>query len=522
MPAPGSMGEAYLYVNSPDFKGQWDLPPISNIEVSFYTNLSELPTVVMGFRNNFIMDLGNTQKISLTMKRTNPRSYNENSSSPDDWSNGKWYRELEKIMDYWQNFGKSSSNKSTGGFLFHYTPSDTSLYPVMDKNVFLNGSLSIQYATQYIVVQMNLTVARMEGGDAGTGNYVTVVMDSGISGHEESYTTAAGVQTQYPYPPNDWTTINPGYLCVGWASSPGQSIVEFEPGTPVVWEMQNEPYTLYAVWRGPRAIRVFDTPGTTTFNVSSLGLFNITDMEYYIVGGGGGAGGCGSRGTISSLVGIAGGGGGSGGYAHDVVECSETRSYSITVGAGGSMGANQTSSLNPGDGTAGGDGGYTRLTEVGGSLDVNARGGSGGAGGPSTSPSNAYARGGSQVYAGGDVRYGEWGEDGDAPTSNYDNRGRGWNQSRAFDASASGLYANGAGAGGGACDLNFQANINGQSYDYVSKGGDAGGYWYKSSDGSSGWTEASNPTYGGGGASVGRNTMGATAGANGIVILIFY
>ena len=522
MPAPGDMGSAYLVVRSPSYSGTWNLPTISNIETAYYANLSELPTIIMGFRNNFIIDLGTTEKISLTMKRVNPRSYNDNSSNPDNWSNGKWYRELEEIMDFWQNFGRSSTNRRTGGFLFHYTPSDTSLYPVIDKNVFLNGSLSVQYSTEYMVVQMNLTVARMEGGDAGTGNFVTIILHPGVSDVDDyEYTTAAGVASEYPGVPVSWGDINPGYVCTGWASSSGQTQVEFRPGDSVIWQMQDEPYELWAVWTGPKDIYVMASAGTASLRVSSLRDGpNISSMQYYVVGAGGGAGGCGYRGAISAAYNNAGGGGGAGGCETNMIEVSPDCIISITVGAGGNHGGNAGTWVS-GNGDSGGSGGASSIVASDGTFNITARGGDGGSGGTHGSTSNPQiTRGGQQVYAGGNTQYGTWGGDGKTGPDNPDGYGRGWGPEQALEANQN--YTSGHGAGGGGSNLNFHATINGTPYSYQSRGGDAGGFWYAGMGQGSGWTNPTNPIYGGGGASVGGPNISSTDGADGIVILIFY
>ena len=521
MPAPGSMGEAYLTINAPEenIHETIHLPPLTSIEVAHYTSLTELPTVIMGFRNNFIMDLGNTQKISLTMKRINPDPYNDNGDM-EEWSNGKWYRFLESAMDYWQNFGRSSSNLRTGGFHLTFIPSDTSLAPMIDKNVFLNGSLSLQYSTTYIVVQMNLTVARMEGGDAQSGNMVTIRLHSGFGDTYTAY-AAADMTTDVPGIPPDWDDVNPGYVCTGWSFNPSASTLDLRLGGQTVWEMREEPYDLYAYWVGPKFVYVRTTAGSETITVpGTIGSSTeVSSMQVYLVGGGGGAGGSGFRGMVSAVYQNPGGGGGAGEVYFDMLETASGRQYTVTVGSGGSAGANHSQWVS-GDGDPGGDGGRTTL--IGNGLNIVARGGEGGDGGThgsTGSPRTTY--GGIQYFYGGNTRYGSWGGDGESGSTGAGTGqgGEGWDQEKAIDARIE--YVQGHGAGGGASGLDINFSVNGHSYEYQSKGGNGGGYWYNNSTGEGGTTAPTSPEYGGGGAS-GLYNDGSTAGADGLVVIIYY
>lgn len=511
MPAPGSMGTAYIRVENPERSETLYLPPITSVETSYYASLSELPTIVMGYRNNFIIDLGTVQKISLTMKRVNPFPYNDSSTDPEDWSNGQWYRHLEELLDYWQTLGFRMVNgdkKRTGGFLFHFSPNDTSLHPVIDKNVFLNGALNLQYGRTYMVVQMNLTVARMEGGTAGTGNYVTVILHPNIPGgtaEDYTYTTAANSQTEIPNAPPSWE--HDGFVCTGWATSASGSRV-YEPGDPIVWEMRDEPYELWAIWTGPTHYVLYQSATSGALIMPKTGIIQV-----YVIGAGGGAGGSGVRpSAVSGMYQNPGGAGGGGGCEVRQVSVVAGDTYYFTVGAGGKHG-NHRSGLTAGDGSAGLKGGDSTFT--GPDVDLLARGGDGGDGGAQGSTSNIQTTyGGQEVYAGGNTRYGENGGDGESSEDNWVHRGMGWKT-----ASADVNVMVNTGAGGGASDfyIRHMSFSDGTSIDNLySKGGDGGGV-----DSSYNVVNPTQALIGGGGGSVGvRGTPGD--GADGALLVIYF
>lgn len=516
---PGSMGSATLDIRVPA-KGTdvtFTLPVITNIEVSHYASLSELPTIVMGYKNNFIIDLGTTMKISLTMTRINPASYNDSqNSNPDLWSNGKWYRELEEALDYWQNFGRNSRNEQSGGFVFNYQPSDTSLYPSISRNVFLNGSLSLQYSTTYMVVQMNLTVARMNGTSGGTGRYVTVILhpNGAKYGDEPAedyvYEVEADTPTYMPNVPADWT--NPGYTCMGWSTS-NDNTVDYAQGAEITFNYTTSPYEFWAVWQGAidwwmwgRHATDYEGDIIIPDTVSVNGQ-HIQTVQYYIVGGGGGGGG--PERTTGVVARRPGAGGGSGetkvnswsGMAPgDVIH--------YIVGKGGAHGSRPGVGIGYEGGGDGEDGGATSISCSAKFLSDSAGGGEGGEG---TSNGSSMSRGGSRYYAGGNTYSGGDGEDGQYGAPNIaDNAGKGEPNNGASTATR------GGGAGGGAASFRYQFPVGNVTYPegggfYESKGGNA------DEDNNEG-----RPAIGGGGGTRDWASGNADDGADGIIVLLFF
>lgn len=522
MDSPGDMGEAFLYVNVPDDPQIGSevmyLPPISSIEAAYYTNLSELPTIVMGYRNNFIIDLGTTLKISLTMKRINPLDYDDDSRDVGRWSNGKWYRHLEDILDYWQNFGRDSSNNLTGGFQFNYTPSDTSLYPPINRNVFLNGSLAVQYSTQYMVVQMNLTVARMQESTS-VYRYVTLICHAGSAfPNVEDYTVEVLADVNISVPnPTDWGPL--GYTLRGWATSADGSM-EYSVDDVVMWSYREEPYELWAVWGGPKIVKYWSDPVAGETYSPSQDWTEEQDAEdpisyvrVIIVGGGGGAGG--AAWTPLGGSSTAGGAGGGAECHYSEWTASRTTSYNITVGKGGSKGYEAGINIVADTGGNGTDGEPSSVSASNG-FQHTSQAGAGGQGGQYRvgMADLVEASGGQTVYAGGSTGInGTWemGQAGSTASPNVqDNAGYGAINNDSAHRSG--------GAGGGASNCNYSFYLSGTTYDFISHGGDA---FDSTREGG-----RQEPAYGGGGGSSqwqsGGDTNYAQDGASGLVVLVFY
>jgi hypothetical protein len=170
-------------------------------------------------------------------------------------------------------------------------------------------------------------------------------------------------------------------------------------------------------------LHTFDTPGNTTFTLSSFGNYGwaLTDYFRTLVVAGGGGGGNNSiyvspSGVTSSLYYVGGGGGGGGFYqANVVITDAGLGTYNVTVGAGGltsnvfnntpafggnsSFGSNVVTGGGPGGSAYPGGGGNSRggASRVGG-VD---RGGGGGAGSSGYDTVNVTITGGAGTNVGG-------------------------------------------------------------------------------------------------------------------------
>lgn len=358
---------------------QIDLPLIKSIETDVNVSLTEISTMVFGYRNNFCMDMGTMQKFTLKVERVNPSPYNDYSSDPAKWSNGKWYRWLEDQLDFWQNFGKDyNTGESSGGFLLELSSPDSSLFPSFRKNVFLSGSLNMTYSgLQMITVTLPLQVARMTGTTAAVASVTLTLVTEDIvdGGTKTAYATVSkDFEVSVPSLPSGWDQYQPGKVFKGWRGSSGTM---YPYGTSHTW---SEPETLTAVWTGAAIVKAYTY--ATAYSGSAYGDLKytvpsgVTRATVYAVGGGGGAGGGSRSPPVASIDAYNYGCGGGGGSGEAVISrdtvVQEGDVFEFALGVGGTGGE-----FRDGAGTNGGDGKPTRVL-LNGSLLVEAMGGKGG------------------------------------------------------------------------------------------------------------------------------------------------
>lgn len=502
-----------------------DLPIITKIETTLSASLTERETIIYGYRNRFAMDLGNTQRYDLTVERVNPFPYNDNQDhDPSQWSNGRWYAELESMLDEWQTLLRDPfSDDDTIVGCFHLTidSGDAELYPDISKDVVLSGTMSASRTVQRLKVNLPLVVSRLNGGTTAPRESVDITFHPGEGTEGEAFTETytEGLNVVMPNPPSSWTRTD-GAAFMHWVADDGTtatagSSLAWYDGFPLLWT---------AAWKFPISCYIKDTAGTETIAVPS----GAVSMIVHAVGGGGGAG-CGEDApTGGSLVSShAGGAGASGAYnttSRDNIIPGAM--ISVTVGAGGKSNRTfQVTSVVDGE-----DGGRTSvsygttpiLTVQGGNGGKGYDSDAGGVGGTGSVSGNAVS------YAGGstttDVTVG--GSDGETTNGIA---GEGYDTISAPYSIAIDHYGQG-GAGGGAADLNLTVTVqnNGVTETYgpfVSQGGDGGADLY----GPSGYGERlpTAPLYGGGAGSMSQGSHSTTLGeyppgADGIVIILFF
>ena len=507
MPADRSTGYIRIRYNDGSIS-ELDLPIINSIEMTMTTQLTELDTIIYGYENRFIIDLGTVQRYTLELERVNPFPYNDsNSASPEQWSNGKWYLHLESMLNKWQTLFRSFSGDSLlGAFLLHIDSGDTSLYPDIDKYVVVSGSMSVKRTVQKMTISLPLTVARLPGS-AGTANTMTVTFDPG-EGSGESFTQsyATGFSAPLPNFPTSWVAEN-GAMAYQWESDDG-SIVE-DPGKYIIWT-SSTPTEWHATWQTPYDIQVYTTSGDHIYTVDR----NCRVISY-AVGGGGGAGGYANQnlGTYSDSYWYCGGAGASGQVSVRSFNASPGNIH-ITVGRGGAA---------VGRGEKGINGGDSIVTYL--SMERNfAKGGSGGSAASYSGVGVGGGTGGvgnedNYSYSGGSTgpnwdSTGSDGEQGTGADAGIAGKGR---ASEGFNEPMNIFEGCQGGAGGGASDFNYVFN----GVRYQSQGGD-GGIWRPSDYG--GFVNAGIALYGGGAGSSGPapGDTQENGGGDGIVVLVLF
>lgn len=501
-----------------------DLPIITKIETTLSASLTEMETIIYGYRNRFAMDLGNTQRYDLTIERVNPFSYNDNQDhDPSQWSNGRWYAELESMLDEWQTLLRdpfSDDDTIVGCFHLAIESGDPELYPDISKDVVLSGTMSASRTVQKLRVNLPLVVSRLNGGTTAPRESVDITFHPGEGTEGEAFTETytEGLNVVMPNPPSSWTRAD-GAAFMHWVADDGTTATA---GSSLSW-YDGFPLSWTAAWKLPISCYIKDTAGTETLAVPT----GAVSMTVHAVGGGGGAGsGEDTPAGAQRVYSHAGGAGASGAYdttSRDNISPGEI--ITVTVGAGGvSRRTYQLSALD------GDDGGSTSVSYRSVQI-LSVRGGNGGKGYDSDAGGvggTGSVSGNAVSYAGGstttDVTVG--GSDGETTNGIA---GVGYDTISTRDGVAVTNYGQG-GAGGGAADLNLTVTVqNGdvtETYGpFVSQGGDGGADLY----GSSGHGERlpTTPLYGGGAGSMSQGSHSTTLGdyppgADGIVIILFF
>ncbi|MGN0138354.1 MAG: hypothetical protein ACI381_07100, partial [Candidatus Methanomethylophilaceae archaeon] len=206
-----------------------DLPPIQTFEYSFQSNLTEISTMVYGYRNNFCMDLGNTMRINVSFERINPQPYDDSSRDPNMWSNGKWYRHLESCLDYWQNNAMDVDQPSVqaGGARFEFVPDDLELFPTQGYNVFVIGNLNMTYKTVQTMTFIIPMVASRMIGNPKPLEKVTLYLRTYVMNTETIFKTDVEVPKGYNVPvpecPSAFYDKQPGKIFLGWVDESGRA-----------------------------------------------------------------------------------------------------------------------------------------------------------------------------------------------------------------------------------------------------------------------------------------------------------
>lgn len=503
--------------------GTLSIPYITSIERTANVNLTEMPTLIYGASNNFCMDLGATEKITLKCERVNPFPYNDSSKNPDNWSNGKWYRFLESIFDRWQNFGKNAKGEWTGGVTLKFVPADSELHPAIAANVFLTGSLGMSYGVQKMSFSLPFQLGNMLMQDVKLDKVTLTLKTATDSGTTKTLTQEVykGVPTIVSLP-SEWTNAKEGMVFHGWQYN--STATEIYDGRAYTY---TENATLTAIWLGALKVVACTSDGSDTVPPGA------SEMMVYAVGGGGGGGGqftlCLQKGHgLTDPHVYLGGAGGSGETKIHTEQVSPGQKVSWTLGEGGSGGTKGegTALSTVKQPTAGGGGGDTTV-RLDGAVIVTAKGGSGGS--PATGASwfdkCGYGTGGQSYCAGG--THGVPGGDSSkalgcgytaAPNigSNIGMPGR--------DITISDIIWPGGPSGGAAAFRYKFRTEDGTWYPeerayYMSEGGD--GVQYTGED-SVGRYANSGRNGGGGGSGEVENSLRTATGSKGIAILVFF
>lgn len=336
-PVESSAGNCYLVRHGRDGVAKaLHLPNIQSIEEQDSAQLTEISTIIYGFDDNFVMDLGTTQRYTITFRRNQPMPSSDPQKTEGEtdehfwnrvdytqstsWSNGFWYDAFVHFIDGWQNLncgfiqnGNDKQFAQTGGFHFHYNPPEQqydNLFPVLDENVFIAGTVSMSYSgsnLQYLNISLPLAVSTMVRNQSGPPMREVIYHFTSTSSTFFTALYPVGVSSVAPYAPASWNNLSQGGVVQYWYP-PGHPGEEYYPGSQVPAGI-NE---LIAAWKRPWAA-YFDDASTihgTAITIDENIRSRTSVMNYILVGHGGRGGyGIGNNPYFGY-----GGGGGSGGY----------------------------------------------------------------------------------------------------------------------------------------------------------------------------------------------------------------
>ena len=353
------------------------MPIINGINHSYSASLTEIPTVIYGSDNTFVTDLGVTERISVSVSRVNPEVIDDVggmvSGQIHKLSNKRWWHILKTALDYWQNFGHriyGDRRVRTGGFRFFYQPYCTDLYPTIDKNVFLSGTLAPTFTPQKLSFDLNMVVSRM-AQETKEQEMATITYKYTYGGTTSTFTEKVSLGAYYTISEKKLDD-NGNIIVMNWSNGK----YTYEPGSAVIISLTDDGRETLQVTQSGSSYGVTLT-GTVAevipiMTVLQMQTFSAQPPKYFgkitsdyedkitaeyndysakitfaqpisarvqftIIGAGGGGGG--GR-TVSSQRAYFGGGGGSSGCSMNrtvTYAALDTISYQLGVGGAGGI-----------------------------------------------------------------------------------------------------------------------------------------------------------------------------------------
>lgn len=475
---------------------------ITNFARKFDATLVEFPILTRRVRDRYIIDTGTLESYSLSFTRVNPMSVNNSSTDSREWSNAQWIVRFRQFLDFWQNLSYAQVNgefKRTGGFKFTYVPSDISLFPIIEKNVFVKGNVDFDYMVGKVKGNLTLVVANMQMEELYKPElyeiYFCTDEDSAkIGAYTFSIAAYQGIPFVVPSFPQGYNED-----CIYWTDVSGK---KYYPGNTVEGILSNK--YLYAVVATRVGVESWVNAGTYTKTVPNDAYF----AKAIIVGGGG----SGDYGKCQYVAAISlgesgweddnlcdfnsGGGGGAGEAYYPSFNVTPGAVMNVHVGAGGAFEKGSANGAHPGEESS---------IQIG-AMKLVAKGGD----------AANKSMGGQSSYAGGaGYSKGGWF---DLGATYMDDVSENPGQTNSESPRGKPGYGHKLGSGGGASAL--ENGVNGSDVTSI------GGYWTGNH-----FTKNTlhAPQYGGGGAgggyisSIPKSYAGRPGdGASGYVKVIFY
>lgn len=331
------------------------LPQVVSIDDVITSSLVEKETILYGYKNRFVMDIGTKRTFAVTMVRVNPIDYDDNVTPDYDeskMSNNMWWSQFISLIDRWQNYMVSSDGVRTGGMRFVYEPPSVDglneLYPVIDKNVFITGQITMSSTPSLLKMTIPMTVASMSASESVQRWKVRFYMYKAEKESDQEsvpyFETSApmGFMMTIPAPMSEWSNAYSASTTPKsfskWVDGAGKSLRPNEE-LPMPQNYTDSTCPIYyATWADISAICIYTVTGELNANRTYTYTADSNCIISAILYGGGGTGGSFYMESINFGTNFryyAGGGGGASAPTSVSFTVSQGEKVKIDVGLGG-------------------------------------------------------------------------------------------------------------------------------------------------------------------------------------------
>lgn len=291
---------------------------ITNIQRSFTSSVTTIPILTKSSEYNYCIDLGTTERISLSVSRTQPTEVDDNGTDQSKWSNGYWFEHVKKFFDEWQNLNYGADGSRSGGYNLIYSPGNKYAFPTLNKNVFTSSQISYSYGRAVVDLQFTFTVATMTPKTNVSAGAVFLFYDQYGRDRNQVLYKKTVYGSSMTLPPSTEVDLVGGIkgVITMWAlykltSGGGDYIGTYPAGSLFTVTDESNEYYFVGVAAKPVMAVVWDSPGTYGISLKEVNEYiknahptqridlDPLDTENYymiayVVGGGGSGGYCNS------------------------------------------------------------------------------------------------------------------------------------------------------------------------------------------------------------------------------------
>lgn len=163
-----------------------DLGYVERFSDTYNKSVSTVPLCSFPSDSTFAIESGSGEDITISIKRRNPEDPNDSSSDMTRWSNAKWYRAVQAVVDRWQ--------ARTDGAILDYLPDKDNPYTPArrvngyiqnltltynsDYNEIIRGSLQFAVGTMFVRNPRAEPISGFKGTQVRRSEYYVAISDS--------------------------------------------------------------------------------------------------------------------------------------------------------------------------------------------------------------------------------------------------------------------------------------------------------------------------------------------------------